>query len=110
MNCTCGFCKMIASPWCANADHLYPVTIVQARYGGTYEGGVWLAFPVDPEVVGTTNWNGSDTACSEFYLDHAHVPIGRGGDPAEALADLNYRIRHPEDEFTAWVRHVREGK
>jgi hypothetical protein len=30
---------------------LCPVTIIATRYGGTYEGGAWAAFPLDPWQV-----------------------------------------------------------
>jgi hypothetical protein len=110
MECNCGFCIAVAGPWSAKPDHIYPVTIVHARYGGTYEGGVWLAFPVDPDVLGTTNWNGGDIECLEFFLDHTHIPIGRGSNLNEALSDMTQRICDPDDDFTKWVRQVRRGK
>ena len=31
---------------------IWPVTIVRARYGGSYEPGEWLAFPLEPYELG----------------------------------------------------------
>lgn len=48
----------------------YPVTIVPARYSGTYEGAHWLAFPVYPHVLAEEqwrNWMGSDIECAEWW-------------------------------------------
>jgi hypothetical protein len=80
--------------------HMYPVTIVQSRYGGAYEGGFggscnWLAFPVHPwklngEDSPWNGWNGSDIECMQWW-DRARergVPIGRSGTPDGALRNL----------------------
>jgi len=63
---------------------VYPVTIVQPRYGGTYEGSWWLCLPVPPEDLAElpfwNGWKGSDGPCIRWW-DRAHSegwPIGYG--------------------------------
>lgn len=73
---------------------VYPLTIVAARYGGTYEGGRYLAFPCDPEAI-PAGWDGGDCECSDFFHDHAQAPIGRGDTPNDAQADLAARLSSP---------------
>lgn len=67
--------------------HLYPVTIVLDRYGGTYSGGKWLAIQdyQMPEEIGS-----SDPDEMLFWRSHKDekLPIGRGETPDEALKDL----------------------
>lgn len=71
----------------------YPVTICPARYGGTYEGGPWLAFPVQPEILANLaweDWNGSDIECTQWWARAAAEgwPVGRGDAPDLAYRDL----------------------
>ena len=65
---------------------IYPVTIVPARYNGTYEGGlgsaVWLCFPVYPHKLSEPLWRGWAEADRDGWL------IGKGSSPDEAYADL----------------------
>ncbi len=72
------------------AAELYPVTIVQARYGGAYEPGRWLAFPCDPERL-PLGWQGEDIACREFWLAWAEK-VGAGDTPNDAYSDLLSKI------------------
>lgn len=67
---------------------LYPVTIITSRYGGTYEGGTWIAFHADyvpREAVG------DDITCSQFFSANSWF-IGIGDSPDEAYADLKHKI------------------
>ena len=48
-----------------NTD-LYPVTIVLARYGGAYEPGSGLAFPLYEDRL-PSGWAGEDLDCGEFW-------------------------------------------
>lgn len=73
-----------------NPEDLYPVTIVKARYGGCYEGGVWLAFLMHVEDI-PGDASGDDTACSAFFAETT-LTIGRGSTPMEALYDLGRRL------------------
>lgn len=64
----------------------YPLTVVMARYGGVYEGGVFLAFNYHPEAL-PTGWDGDDVTCHAFWLDF-DKPVGRGQSPNQAVLDL----------------------
>lgn len=67
------------------AELPYPVTIVRSRYGGTYEPGVWVAFPLHPEDL-PPDWNAGDVLCNRFW--QSRDDIGGGATPDEAYADL----------------------
>lgn len=71
----------------------YPCTIVAARYGGSYEGGKWLAFPVAHEAV-PEEVDGGDLECSTWFNDTANTrQIGTGSTPDEAFDVLKIRMR-----------------
>lgn len=69
----------------------YPVTITQARYGGTYEGGAWLAFYVDPEMfakrIDCDEAFGSDIECMDWWRENGRE-VGKGSTPDNALLNL----------------------
>ena len=67
-------------------DLLHPVTIVQARYGGTYEPGVWLAFACYPNEL-PEMWDAGDVLASQFYAENSGS-IGGGSTPTEAYENL----------------------
>lgn len=72
---------------------IYPVTIVKSRYQGTYEGGTWICFPVDPAVLGKgqwRDWQGSDIECAEWWAQSIREgwPIGLGASPDVAYRNL----------------------
>ncbi len=76
---------------------IYPATIVQARYGGSYEGAPWLCFAVhvqrfaDPEW---RDWDGEEIECGRFWR-HARSEgwlIGLGQTPTDAYDDLIGRV------------------
>jgi hypothetical protein len=69
----------------------YPFTIVPARYGGTYEGGRYLAFPCGPNRL-PDGWDDSDCECMDWWADHHDWPIGVGASPDEALEVLIARL------------------
>lgn len=75
--------------------HIWPVTLVPARYGGAYEGGLqnarWLAFPVAPHTLleeSWKDWEGDDLACMAWWDAAAGYPIGRGVSPQAAYDNL----------------------
>lgn len=70
------------------AEHprLYPVTVLRTRYGGTYEGGAWVALHAEPWGI-PEDVMGDDGGCMEFFASCPY-PIGRGADPGAAVADL----------------------
>ena len=82
---------------------IYPATIVQARYGGSYEGAPWLGFPLQVhELVHRDEhspprfyqyfrgWDGGEIECERFWrLDRDQdYLIGRGDSPTAAYDDL----------------------
>ena len=71
-------------------NDLYPVTIIQTRYGGTYEGGAWAAFPIHLERV-PDDAVGNDVVCVTWWADHGNT-VGVGATPDAALADLEAKI------------------
>ena len=65
----------------------YPTTIVTARYGGTYEGGSWLAFPCDHEEVPSEAFD-DDCTCAAWWASDSSKLVGRGNTPTAAYDDL----------------------
>jgi hypothetical protein len=71
---------------------IWPVTIVNDRYGGAYSGAEWLAFhrgaDAVPDAIG-----GGDCDEQDFWGDDPAITakehrIGRGRTPHEAMLDL----------------------
>ena len=71
----------------------YPVTIIRARYGGVYEPGEWIAFPLLPENL-PIGYHADDVTCMTFWDDYRRnrQPVGGGETPDAALEDLRRRI------------------
>jgi hypothetical protein len=79
------------------------ITIVAARYRGVYEGGRWLAFPLDPRKL-PQDWQSNDIACVTFFSHYAK-PLGKGSSPDGAYADLIEQWSCPSrDEQLALTR------
>lgn len=73
---------------------LYPIVIMQARYGGAYEGGKWLAIGCfeSIEKLGMSEYvSGGDDDALDFWLSDESKRIGRGGNPNSAVVDLCIR-------------------
>jgi len=74
---------------------IFPCTIACARYGGTYEGGKWLAFPKDANKL-PQDYNSSDISCACFWENYDEF-VGKGDSPQEAydnlLKQLDERIK-----------------
>lgn len=70
---------------------LYPVTIIQARYGGSYEGDAWCAFHCYSHEV-PSDATADDITCFTFWTSKAAELVGRGSTPNDALADLIHRL------------------
>jgi len=64
----------------------YPVTTVWSRYGGAYEPGKWVAFPMYPDQL-PPDWHADDVVCAEFFRERRQ-DIGGGDSPQEAYDDL----------------------
>jgi hypothetical protein len=79
-------------------DDVHPVTIVDDRYGGTYSGGRWCAFPSNPQdVPPDPSWD--DSSAAGWWADAEGLPVGRGDTPDLAYADLVRRLETiPPDE------------
>lgn len=71
-------------------DDLYPVTIIATRYGGTYERGLWAAFPISAERV-PQDAVADDVTCAAWWADFG-TTVGVGVTPDAALADLRAKI------------------
>lgn len=71
----------------------YPCTIVVDRYGGTYSGGAWLAFPLDGAPAGPAEDDGDTCDFWVRFVAEPEYPVGLGSTPAEALADLEAKAR-----------------
>lgn len=73
---------------------VYPATIVQARYNGTYEGAPWLCFPLQVPYLIEPAWRDWDDAdeirCQYFWkaVPLQNRLIGRGHSPTAAYDDL----------------------
>jgi hypothetical protein len=76
-------------PW--KIDDLDPVTVTPDRYGGTYSGGAWLAFPCDPHDVPEEPSYG-DNAAAAWWQQAGDFPIGRGRSATDAYEDLVRRL------------------
>lgn len=69
---------------------LYPVVIRQARYGGIYEGGKWLAFSECDEFTERMldYFYGDDCDAVDLFTEEYKQAIGVGDNPNNAYADL----------------------
>jgi hypothetical protein len=76
----------------ALGQDLYPVTIVRARYGGTYEPGKWIAFPLYADNL-PDGYADDDVTCATFWSEYQHRPAGGGDTPDAAYADLLRQVR-----------------
>ncbi|MGW0479400.1 hypothetical protein [Nonomuraea sp. NPDC003214] len=68
------------------------VTIVMSRYGGVYEPGVWVAFPMNPDEIPPDCYAG-DVECANFFAER-RGEIGGGDTPQEAYDDLLNMMQH----------------
>lgn len=103
----------------------YPITVIQTRYSGVYEGGKWAAFHCDhDEIPGPAT--GSDVPCGAWWNANGHL-VGVGSDPDEAIGDLRLKIfndpekgkgfsnfypqlPHDGDEWPFWRRDEISGE
>lgn len=72
------------------ARELWPLTVIASRYGGTYEGGLFVAFHTTPWEVPEGAMD-SDIECAEFYRHNSHQ-IGVGSTPQAAIDDLKAKL------------------
>jgi hypothetical protein len=72
--------------------HIYPCTIINDRYTGSYSGGKWIAFPMHEWEI-PPGPSDADTECSEFWDSYEGL-VGKGPDPLSAYNDLRNYILH----------------
>lgn len=65
-----------------------PCVIVNDRYGGSYSGGEWVAYPLLAEPEGPSGQDHEATAFWDAYATAPTYPIGVGESPDRALSDL----------------------
>ena len=67
---------------------MFPVIIVQARYGGVYEGGAWFAISnAEDPTEQLLEALGDDEQCCAWFQENEHR-IGVGDTPDEAYIML----------------------
>lgn len=75
----------------AALEALYPLTFVLDRYDGTYSGGRWIAWNLEPHMV-PMGPQADDVTCRVFWETN-QLPAGRGDTPAGAVLDLLRQLR-----------------
>lgn len=76
---------------------IYPLTIINDRYGGIYSKGKYLAFNLEYDEI-PSSINGDDTDCLLFWLENEDYLVGKGNSVEKAIEDLCYKIRKIERE------------
>lgn len=77
-----------------NIDNLYPLTIVMDRYSGTYSGGEYTAWNMEPVYVPIEIYEG-DVECADFFQNKTNdekIIFGVGNTPNEAIDDLIVKL------------------
>lgn len=70
---------------------VYPITIIQDRYGGVYSGGQWTAWNLYPGVIPFQE-SSNDVICGTFW-QVTNMIVGIGNTPDEALKDLIKKLK-----------------
>jgi len=65
---------------------IYPITVVQDRYGGCYSGAGWIAWNLESESV-PHDPQSDDVSCANFWYENTET-VGKGNSPDEAVIDL----------------------
>lgn len=74
---------------------IYPLTVVNDRYNGTYSGGEYTAWACYPEGIPEAVF-GDDTSCWDYFRITRDI-YGRGNTPNEAIIDLEKRSKENAD-------------
>ena len=69
---------------------IYPLTVVNDRYNGTYSGGKYTARKLYPWGIPEAVF-GDDNSCWSYFRS-THDIYGRGDTPDEAVTDLRKRL------------------
>lgn len=75
----------------ATIYNIYPLTVVKDRYTGTYSGGKFTAWNLEPNEV-PLEIQDSDVPCACFWRGEKEVLAGRGEAPILAISDLCRRL------------------
>ena len=81
-------------------EEQYPLTVVHDRYGGTYSGGKFLAFPREFDEI-ESEVCGSDPECMLYWHEFEDF-VGKGATIDEAISDLRNKL---QEEFDGGCRH-----
>ena len=76
-------------------NEIYPLTIINDRYTGTYSGGIFTAWNMDYYEI-PTDPDEDDVACMLFWAK-TDIIVGRGETPQEAVDDLKRRLEALKD-------------
>ena len=71
-------------------NEIYPLTIINDRYTGTYSGGIFTAWNMDYHEI-PTDPDEDDVTCMLFWAK-TDIIVGRGETPQEAVDDLIRRL------------------
>lgn len=76
-------------------NEIYPLTIINDRYTGTYSGGIFTAWNMDYYEI-PTDPDEDDVTCMLFWAK-TDIIVGRGETPQEAVDDLKRRLEALKD-------------
>lgn len=83
----------LADEYQKSVNEIYPITIISDRYTGTYSGGKWTAWPLDPDNLPDGIFGG-DIECAVAWRNlkedrkRGKLAFGVGNTPEGALSDL----------------------
>lgn len=76
--------------------NIYPLTVVNDRYNGTYSGGKYTAWKLYPWGIPEAVF-GDDNSCWDYFRS-THDIYGCGDTPDEAVIDLKKTIENAEND------------
>lgn len=79
------------------SNEIYPLTIISDRYGGTYSGGNFTAWPYDHWGI-NEDVDADDVPCM-IYWDTTDDIAGRGNTIIDAVIDLGKRMKEKYNNF-----------
>lgn len=72
-------------------ESIYPLTITSDRYTGTYSGGKFTAWNLEPSEIPEEAF-GDDVCCWEFWK-YNKIPCGVGNTIEEAIGNLYIELK-----------------
>ena len=76
-------------------NEIYPLTIINDRYMGTYSGGEFTAWNM--AYYGIPTEPAEDDVTCMWFWETTKIPVGRGKTPQEAVKDLKRRLEEVKD-------------